>query len=121
MIGRVFLISLALTGTAHAGPEQEMKQQQQIENQLKLKLEGQMRMTRKAYQDVMGFISGAPINRDEQTKRLIDAEIEWDIFIEKICLLEGVESINTQAERANKLLCMIKRNKEKEEFYKSVF
>lgn len=69
----------------------------------------------------MDFINDAPINRDEQMKRLIEAEIEWDIFIEKICLLEGVESINTRAEMANKLLCMIKRNKEKEEFYKSVF
>lgn len=120
MLGRVFLICLVLTGIAHAGLEQEIKQQQQIENQLKLELEKQIKITKQAYQDVMDFISDAPINRDEQMKRLIEAEIEWDVFIEKICLLEGVESINTRAEYANKLQCMIKRHKDKEVFYKSI-
>lgn len=120
MLGRVFLICLVLTGIAHAGLEQEIKQQQQIESQLKLELEKQIKITKQAYQDVMDFISDAPINRDEQMKRLIEAEIEWNIFIEKICLLEVIESMNARAEHTNKLLCMIKRHKEKEKFYKSV-
>jgi hypothetical protein len=120
MIGRVFLIYLAFIGFAHAGLEQEIEQQQEIESQLKLELDKQIKITRQAYQDVMDFISDAPINRDEQMKRLIEAEIEWDVFIEKICLLEGIESINTRAEHANKLQCMIKRHKNKEVFYKSI-
>jgi len=121
MIGRVFLIYLALIGLAHAGLEQEIEQQQEIENQLKLELDKQIKITKQAYQDVMDFISDAPMNRDDQMKRLIEAEIEWNIFIEKICLLEGIESINTRAESTNKLQCMINRYKEKEKFYMSLF
>lgn len=120
MTGRILLVFLIFTGLAHAELEQEIEQQKQIEHQLKLELDKQIQLTKQAYRDVMDFVNDAPINRDEQMKRLIEVESEWDVFIEKVCLLEGIESINTRAELANKLQCMIKKYKDKGEFYKSI-
>jgi hypothetical protein len=119
VIGRAIVIALFCIGLAHAGIEDELEQQQNIEGRLQSELEMQMELSAQAYRDVVDFTEGAIINREEQIERLKAANIVWDEFIEKICRVETLESIGSRAEHANNLQCMIEKHKEKERFFKA--
>lgn len=119
MIGRVIVVALLCIGLAHAGLEDELEQQQDIEGRLQSELEMQKKISAQAYREVVEFVEGAIINREEQIERLEAADIVWDEFIEKVCRVEALESIGSRAERANYLQCMIKKHKEKERFFKA--
>lgn len=120
VLGKILVASLLYIGLAHAGLENELQQQQEIEERLQAELEVQKIASAKSYNDAIDFAGEAIINRDEQIERLKAANSIWDEFIEKICTAEALESIGTRAERASNLQCMIKRHKEKELFFKSL-
>lgn len=119
MIGKAIFAALLCIGLAHAGLENELEQQQEIERRLQSELDIQKEISAQAYREVVEFVEGAIINREEQIERLRAANIVWDEFIEKTCRAETLESIGTRAEHASDLQCMIKKHKEKEKFFKA--
>jgi len=122
MNGRVFFYAVLLcSGLAYADLGAEIKQQQEIEARLQSELKEQKKSSIKAYQDICDFANASSLNRDEQIKRLAAANEIWDIFIEKTCEAEVLESIGTRAEYTSTLQCMVNKYKEKESFFSSLF
>ncbi len=120
MIGKALLAALFFVTLAHADLETEIAQQQATERNLEAELETQKDLAVQAYKAAVEFSSTSPTNAQEQLERLNDAQKIWDDFIEKICRAETLESIGTRAEPTDKLSCMVKRYKEKEQFFKSI-
>lgn len=118
-IGKAVFAALFIIGSAQAGLETEIAQQQEIQEHLHAEVEAQRNAAKQAYRELVEFVSTSPINKEEQLKRLQDAYNIWDEFIEKTCRAEALESIGTRAEQANELDCMIKKYKEKEGYFKS--
>lgn len=120
MGGKVFVAALFSVGIAHADLKIETKQQLDINNSLLSELETQKQAAAQAYSEIFELAESAVINRQEQVKRLKEANQTWDEFALKICRAEALESIGTRAEHTNNLKCLIKKYKDKQDFFYSL-
>jgi uncharacterized membrane protein YjdF len=89
VVGRAIVVALLFIGLAHAGLEEELEQQQEIEARLQSELEMQRELSVQAYNDIVEFVEGAIINREEQMERLEAADAVWDEFIEKFAVFKA--------------------------------
>lgn len=119
-IGKAVFATLLIVGSAQAGLETEIAQHLEIQERLHAEVEAHRNAAKQAYMEVVEFVSTFPTNKEEQLKRLHDAYSIWDEFIEKTCRAEVLESIGTRAEQTNELDCMVRKFKEKEEYFKAI-
>lgn len=117
-IGKSLALLFAITlNTAHAGLEEEIKQQIQIEKTLATRLDEAKEEADKAYKQALDFYKDETRNRDEKIHNLEESSSAWNDFIEKTCLFESNESLGTRSEKTSILNCLIKKYKSKAEYY----